>query len=748
MKKRRYLAIILLAVAFCFGTLGLKSVFGFKTAYAESWTPTVEGGVLDERIPFGHNGGSNGNADIFGSKLIEDPTIGENRGWYELQLAGGWGSRYTFDYKIDVRDTKITLDLSNMNNDGYVALILGAGKGNYFNAEYGGFGFKIHVHNDQYGVVISNVIHQATIESISPAPAPLPWDSGNTGYVVEAQDGILTVSLKQTSDDVVTISLNGTSYQVPVTEFTKILGNDISDIYLMAGAFGDAKEIIRMTLVDAQSKAYEQKLPEYVATVVAYETAANADLTKVQNVLAAEKLGRAVALDGMRNYDLAYYKARLTAAETKISAARENLSVENKLVAFGSDVEELKGMISSARTNEDIAAVDEMANTISEKDVQAIEASLTDTVRAQYNALKAEFDKTVTSIETARKNVVLGYLATYEEKINNVTSAADVLVLDECRNAINENLRKLSAEDKSEIGLKLVEHAETLEKLTALEGWTTSEGSIVYTDGKSFELLGKTAYNDLSETRSGSSLTYSEKVKANKFSIELNITEQSMKLFENWIGISITRNADNFFYATDATNEQTTEKLQSNPGIAITLEKRAGNKLYVELFMIKTTHTSIYSASRGQMLIDFKDGDTLKIKIEAADDVNATYAKVYFNDQLFSGTQIKNSEIKVALGGYEGYLSFSFANPGSSVKVNKINGAKAVTPAKADNGTVDEPDSSNSSGNSGSSGSSGETPNNGKKGCGSSISGYGMIILSVMIAGASVVFVKRKKYNS
>ncbi len=718
MRKRRLPAAILLVASLCLGTLGFGAFRETKKVYAENWQPVVKGGVLDERVPFGHNGGSNGDAAIFGSELIEVPEAGENRGWYELQLAGGWGSRYTFDYGIDVRDAGITLDLSHVNNDGYVGLILGAGKGNYFNAEYGGFGIKIHVHNDQYGIVISNVIHRTTIESIVPAPAPLPWDSGNTGYVVTAEDGIVELSFRQTSDDTVTIAANGNAYSVPTEEFTKVLGDDISDIYLMAGSFGDTKEIVRMTLTDAKTKAYEKELPGYVQTVVAYETAAE-DLTDAQKILAAEKAGRAVAVSGMRNYDLAYYKARLTAAADKIAAAREKLPAGEKITVFANDVKELNGMISSAKSNEDIALADKTAEEIAEKDVAEIEKVLTEDLKAKFGETKTGYEQALASLEEARKKVVLGYLAVYEEKIGKVSSAADVFALGECRDAINENLKKLSSADKSEIGLKLVEHAETLAKLTSLEGWTTSDGSVIYTDGSSVELLGKTAFNDLSETRNGSTLTYSEKVKANRFSTEIAITAQSMKLFENWIGISITRNADNFYYATDAANEEIVGRLQSNPGIAITLEKRAGNKLYAEVFMIKTTNTSIYSASRGQMLIDYREGDPLKIRIEAADDENATYSRIYFNDVSFSGTPIKNSEIKVALGGYEGYLSFSFANPGSSIRVDKINGAKAADPSGSDPG---EPDSSEPISGSQTS----ETPDggsSGKKSCRSALSG-------------------------
>ncbi len=746
MRIKTSLIALLCTVAICFGISGLASLTT-ETAYAESWTPTVEGGVLDERVPFGHNGGTNGNAKVFGSKLIPVSEDGVNRGWYELQLAGGWGSRYTFDYQIDVRNADIVLDLTNMNNDGYIGLILGAGKGNYFNAEYGGFGIKICAHNNQFGIVISNVIHQASIETIMPAPQGFPWDSGNTGYVVTAAERILNLSFRQSGADEIAITVNGNTYVVPVEEFTKILGNDLSKIYLMAGAFGDAKEIVRIKLKDANSEAYEKKLPEYVASVTAYETAANADLTKAENILAAESAGRNVAIEGMRNYDLAYYGERLTATSNKVAEARKALSKANLLTVFASDVQSLKTMISSVTDNAGIASAESMAKDIDEKDVAVIENGLTDDLKAKFNQIKTEYENALTLLEQTRKNVVLSYVSVYEQKIKTASSAADVYALVECREAINENLKKLSSSDKSEIGLKLVEYADKLEKITALKGWTKSNGSVVYTDGNTFELFGQTAYNDLTEERNGSTLTYSQTVKANKFSIDLNITKQSMALFENWIGISITRTADNFYYATDATNEDMTAKLQSNPGIAITLEKRAGNKLYVELFMIKTTQTSIYSASRGQMLINFNDGDPLNITIDAEDDVNATYAKVYFNGELFSGTQIKNSEIKGALKGFEGYLSFSFANPGSSIKVNKINGAKAVTPAKANDGSATDDPSSGSSSNSGQSSEKPDDSSSGKKGCGSNVSADGIALLSVCAAFSTAVVLKKRRIN-
>ena len=734
-------AALLCVLSVVFGILGVASFNAVKAADA-GWEPTVVGGVMDDRVPLGHVGGNNGVESIYGSKLIEIPEAGENRGWYELQLSGGWGSRYTFDYRVNVCDMEMVLDLSKLNGEASLALILGAGKGNYFNAEYGGFGLKIYYNDtnniNSYGLIVSNVTHNTTISTITPAPSYIPWDSNNTGYAVVAPDRTLKISFKQTSPDVITMTANGNAYAIPVVEFTKILSDNLDEIYLMVGVMSDSTEIIRMTLTDSHTKEYESKLADYVSTVTAYEASANADLSVADDLLDAETAGRAVRLDEMRNYDQAYYRERIVAVENKIAAARAAMSVENLVSVFESDVAELKKNIASAKDNDGLAFVENMTEKITTNDIGGIEKKLNGAVDEKFNAAKAEFENVKSLLEKKRKEVVLAYFDLFKAAIGNVSSAADVLKIEECREAINLNINKLSNKDRSEIAGKLAEYADALEELTAHDGWTDSDGSIVYNDGKTLELLGRSAFNDLSGSRNGSTLTLSEKIKANNFSTEILITAQSMKMFENWIGVSITRKADNFFYATGMKGEDETEKLQSNPGIVMTFEKRAGNKLYVELFMVKVTSQTIYTSTRGQMLIDFKDGDPLRIRIEADDDKNSTYAKAYFNDVLFTGTNIKNSEIKLALGGYEGYLSYSFANPGSSIRINKVNGTNPVGGEEPP--VIGPSDSSSSSASSVSDKNSSE-----KKGCKSSFGGSGATILLSVIAISSM---KKRKFDN
>lgn len=714
--------------------------FGSIKAHAE-FEPTVAGGVMDERVPLGHNGGNNGDPSRFGSLLIEE---GENRGQYELLVDGGWGSRYTFDYALDLDGVEISVDVSHINPDGQFAFIFGAGRGDYLQEEYGGFGFKIYRHtlgtDNKVGVVISNRVHSASIETMTPAPVPFTWDSINSGYEMDVPDNALNIKIVKSNAQAYSVTLNETVVSIPTDEIVKVLGDNLDNVYLMVGSTGDSQETFRMTLTDKYTKEYDaNELPAYKAKLAEYETAANA-AEGAESVLSAEKIGRDLAALPVRAYDEYYYSQRVSAAAQKILNARNALAASGRIGLFKGDIDELARLISIAKDNDGIAAADAMCEKTQAEDDDVLASAQLGAEQSQYEEQKARFSQVKADLEAKRYEVVESYVEIYEENMKSLSDAEDVRRATESRQAVQVNLQKLDSSAMSAIALRLVEYQDKLEAAIEAEGWTKSSGTILYNDGNALDILSSNGQNSLQGERNGSTVTLDSKVKANAFTLRMKISEQSMAYFENYVLISISKEADNVFYAMDLNNESEVEAMHSNPGLVIMFDRRANDKYYAEVFMVKTTHSNIYTASRGQMLIDYKLGQDLEIEIRADNDSNSTYTKVYFNGVEFTGTPIKNSEIKNALGGFEGYLSFSFAKAGSRLHIEKINGSDAAT----SKGGQSEPSTGGNSGNTGSDSGSGSEPSNPpKKGCGSCKGGLGAEF-GLIALGAAVIF-KRKR---
>lgn len=733
MSKRFKFGAMLLALALIFAAVKLPA------AAVRAEEATVVKGVLDDRVPFGHGSGNYGKKEEFGSALIEGVT--PNRGDWQLSVAGTWGNRYTFDYAVDLDGFNIVLDLSRMNTDGsQIALIFGAKAGAYLNEENGGLGLKIISHNSVYGIVLSNQDHVRSIQTMEPAPAPLTWDSQNSGYSIETTDDILDISFKKVAPDY-TLTVNENSYKVPVSELTAILGNDLENIYVSIGSVSDATEIVTVKkFEDRYGKAYDATVPAIREAILAYETATKGDLSSTDKIVEAEALRDATGYYNLRRHDQVYYSNIMSQSLARTEAARDSLAPSGKVQLYKGDVEKLVEMTDAASDNASLAAVEEFAAKVEQKDKQVLSsAGLSGDDLAKFNETNAAYEEAVVGIETARKRIVLAYVAEYESVAADITDVVEIRELGSYKDAINVNLQKLGSEDKAEIGLKLIEVQEKIDKLSTLEGWNKGAKALTYSDGKSFGYASTdgSGANNAPEDRSQGGMTFGTKVKGNSFSMDLALTSYD---YSSWTVISITKLDNNFFHADR--NDEEIEIMQSNPGLIIFIEARPGDKICVEILFMKATHTSYFSASRGQMVLDYKFGDPLNVTVSAKDDANSTYAYIDINGVRHTCTPIKNSEIKGALGSdLKGYLSLCGMGNGA-IRVDKINGVDAV---KFD-GTGEVVTPGDSSGNTGSdsgSGSGSEPSDPPKKGCGSCKGGLGAEFGLVALAAA--VMCKRKR---
>ena len=710
------------------------------TAENGLWQPSVVAGVFDERVPFGTAKGNWGDAQKFGTKLIEDASMGINRGEYEILVGGGWGQRYTFNYGVDLTDFEIVLDMNNVVSDSQLALIFGIQPGVYVGAENGGFALKILKHESQYGVVVSSQEHVATIPTMTPAPSAIPWDGQNSGYVFDVADGILKIKLTQYAEGTdFTLQINdGDYYTIPVKEVTGILGEDLKNIYLSLGCISDGNEVIRVkSLNDGNVKEYEKSAATIIAALNAYVEAAEGDLSTAEAIVAAENLGESVAFDALRSNDVAYWQPVFAAAGEKIAEAKKALGAEGKISILEEDIKKLIAATESADSNESIAEADEIVSIIETVDFALLDGVDFGEYEAAYQEAMADYQAALEQLETARKNVVLAYLSDYEEQAKSVSSIADINLLTDYRNAIYVNLQKLDEQTRAEVSLQLVELQETIAAYGVLDGWTKESSVAIYNDGTKFE------YSAMAG--SGSTLSYNEKLMANQFSVTFRITEGGPA--DGWVALSLTKEKERFYVCTDSTNDEQVAQMQANPGIVLLLELQGGNRMTITVYLIKATHTSFYSASRGSMVIDYTVGEELNIRIQAEDDANSTYANIFFNDQKFTGTNIKNSEIKSSLGtDFKGYFSICEDRGGLNVAVDSINGHDASGADIAEVPelpTQQEPvDSSGDNSSESSSSSQDGSSGNGKKGCGSVA---GLSALAVIPVAAAIIFGKKKR---
>ncbi|MCI5838638.1 MAG: hypothetical protein MRZ91_05590 [Christensenellaceae bacterium] len=721
--------ICILAVLAAFSLLGFASN-GQAVSAEETWQPSVVKGVLDNFVPVGHYGGSYGNASEYGSKLIPVPERGANRGIWELSLGGGWGSRYSYDYTVDFNDFEITLDFSHVNTDGsQVAIIFGVRIGDYLNVENGGFGVKICRHNNQYGVVISNTDHTRGIEEMSPSPVTLPWDSQNSGYVINSDDGIITVSFKKTGNDF-SVKLNGNEYAVAASVISDTLGNDLTKVYFAMGSVSDATEIVRVVSIKENNSAeYDKTVPEIAEGIQKYVAAANGELDTPEKILNAETLDENSGYENLLRHDKKYYESAINGAKAKIVNARNSLNTAGKIALLKADTNKLKEMLDGATTNAALASAEAYAAEVKEKDIDGIGEVAASDKTSFDNAVKA-YEEVVATTEVARKRVVSAYVSGYKKLAESIGSVNELKLVEEYRRNINVNLSKLSQQDKNEMVSELVSVQEKVSALVELPGWSKSENELTFNGGKFFEF---------SSVANAGSTTYEKPFKVNDISFEISTTGK-----EGWIAVSLSRKAEPFHY--NNSSDAGIEEMQSNPSLVLMFTRLGGNKISMEVLLIKSTHTSFFSASRGTTVINYSDGDTLKIVIKAKDDVNSSYADIYVNGEKFTGTPIKNSELKGAVGSeFKGYLSIVKLGK-MSMRVDKINDKDATSDkiTEVSQGSGDSSGGDSSSGASDTS-SSQSSSSGGKKGCGSDISGISCVTgVICILAGIAVAIAKKR----
>ena len=721
--------ICILVVLAAFSLLGFASN-GQAVSAEETWQPSVVKGVLDNFVPVGHYGGSYGNASEYGSKLIPVPERGANRGIWELSLGGGWGSRYSYDYTVDFNDFEITLDFSHVNTDGsQVAIIFGVRIGDYLNVENGGFGVKICRHNNQYGVVISNTEHTRGIEEMSPSPVTLPWDSQNSVYVINSDDGIITVSFKKTGNDF-SVKLNGNEYAVAASVISDTLGNDLTKVYFAMGSVSDATEIVRVVSVKENNSAeYDKTVPEIAEGIQKYVAAANGELDTPEKILNAETLDENSGYENLLRHDKKYYESAINGAKAKIVNARNSLNTAGKIALLKADTNKLKEMLDGAMTNAALASAEAYAAEVKEKDIDVIGEVPASDKTSFDNAVKA-YEEVVATTEVARKRVVSAYVSGYKKLAESIGSVNELKLVEEYRRNINVNLSKLSQQDKNEMVSELVSVQEKVSALGELPGWSKSGNELTFNGGKFFEF---------SSVANAGSTTYEKPFKVNDISFEISTTGK-----EGWIAVSLSRKAEPFHY--NNSSDAGIEEMQSNPSLVLMFTRLGGNKISMEVLLIKSTHTSFFSASRGTTVINYSDGDTLKIVIKAKDDVNSSYADIYVNGEKFTGTPIKNSELKGAVGSeFKGYLSIVKLGK-MSMRVDKINDKDATSDkiTEISQGSGDSSGGDSSSGASDTS-SSQSSSSGGKKGCGSDISGISCVTgVICILAGIAVAIAKKR----
>lgn len=735
-KKKISLCACVLAVALtailCIAVLPRSGVLTAKAATG-AWTPTVENGVIDDRIAYGYGDGNIGHTATFGSKLIEDETAGINRGAMEFSLCAHWGDRFSYQYPMDMRDFRMQLDLSNMNEGGRVLLIFSHTKGGYAGLGDGktGDGLLVVVYrgvDNQWGFIVTNTDHNISMKTVTPdINKAIEFDSGSTGITITHASPVFDLSFKQESaGGAFKFGIDENQWSIPYAEMESVFF-DVSNVYLCLGAMGYTETIRINNITEPRTSAYEKIAQPMLANIKNYVNKAKAagnDAAKIKEAVAAFTEVDTLVL---RSNDVNATEQELKEANEALRAGKQQLaSASLKEVAL-EDIENYEAVIAKANDNASASIAESLRQEVL-FDLELLQGNDKADVQTAFAAANEKMAEKLLEI-------IGGYVTRFENAAAAIDSSATLVELENVRDEIYVHYGNETLEEASGISALSARIAAANAKLSAigkLSGWTASEGARIYTaDGKTAQFSSVNGMNESLTDNTGSTVVRNEKVDVTDYSTTIRLKRHGLAVDRemDWVALGVMQKPNNFFINNDVTSDEGAQKLQGNLGFFMYLVMLPSNKLRVTVFILKSSTIALYDGYRGDMIIDYVEGSDLNIKIHADNKDRNTYADIYLNDAKFTGNNVRCSELRGVFGdSYEGTFMLTHARSYYDVTMTQFNGKNLSggTPVSSDEGNKGEP---------------------GKKGgCGSAVATPAAIIIPVfaILSAALLAVLKRR----
>lgn len=726
---RKAMALILtLALALsCCAMIVLLS--GNRAARAEEaqWSPTIEGtispetrtGVLDAKTGFSDIVSQVGSQTQYAIR-IDDGS--ENRGPIETYPIKTWGGRIgTAEKFYDFDSLEMEIDFTYANGtpgapqdlwgsmatkDSIQSLELFLSSLSY--GAYHGMGNALTLsvarnvddaatadvdESTQYSfTVTAGGANGQTVVSYTgdgQNAIAIPFRGGYSGFVWTFETNVLDFKFGAEGDNytlTVTEVANPSNSHVilmPKSTLDNVAIDGSGDVYLVYGGVSAGSGVYRFNKITCDdTKAYDESIAPMVETIKEYETVV-ADLQDPENIARANELRVSVSLAGFRSYDVAYWQPRLDAANALFEAGLNIDALEGLVDDLAAEIE------TALASASDVAALDALYEKVDEGNLFIEIAISRDQERGE--ALRAEFESTVASVNAKAKTIMSAYIAEFSEKSAAIDSVQAMSSVYAIRANATKYMGRLSSTDQAELNAALTAADEVFAAKNSHTGWTGSNNSLMYSNGTtvSYGAIGNGGMSSNLSNRDGSAITYTAStVAANNFTMSFTIERIST---DGWISIGLM-SEPNTFFSSAATDESTGLPLvQTNPGLMFLITPLANGTARVELYNIEITTNNFYNALISTITINYELGKEIELSVVAESDEADAYVSISIGGEDFPRGRIDNSMLRSSFGSdYQSYLTIcqltNTANDCYEVDLVKINGHDA---ASADIAKVD-----------------------------------------------------------
>lgn len=620
--RKKFLAIVtLLAIAICTLCAGLS-------VSAAGETPEL--GTSDPAANF--NAGLWGPAANMGIERTGLHTLAFN-------YIPGYGTRGTFNHKVDLSDFSFSVDVSGMTPNTTLLLMFANSAGGYVGGNGAEFSIEIMASNTipgNYQVIVGdskqhNVAYPELITSN---------DNTYQGIPVAPEDKIVDFAMRLDGENLI-FTIEGQEYTMAYSALTATLA-DPTDCYLMLGGMnGTAPQTVYFeNLMDKNMKAYYAAGGAYetlVAQIEAYTQTANGDLSTTDAIKNAIDLNRALDRNGLLYGDYYLYQEALSAADQKFNAAVTSLG-DDIIAIYEEDVAAYETAVEALET---VAQIDAAlsARNIAYEGISILEAmdTLTEEGVAAVAALKERASAADGLFGPAAKSYLDGQVAAFGTAASAVNDVESYLAARQTKREIRTDLfAVLAQEDAEAVQAAIDEHQQILEAFRTSdlsENWSIGNYYLFEQESS----LGMYGNGVMAYTK--------EKVDVTNFEITLNFADLDAGS-ASWYSVGIMEKPEQFLVVDNAS-------VQENKGLFFLLVPQT-NKIQVETYLITITSGRFFDGKLLEILeVPYTVGQDLTIRLFSYEKTlagNTTeYMSVSLNDVRLE-TTMTVPQIKTALG--------------------------------------------------------------------------------------------------
>ncbi len=622
--RKKFLAIVmLLAIAVCTLCAGLS-------VSAAGEVPEL--GTSDPAANF--------NAEVYGP--VGNMGI-KRTGLHSLafQYIPLYGTRGTFNHKVDLTDFSFTADVGGMTPDTTLLFMFATSSaGGYVGNNGAEFAIEIMASSTipgNYQVIVGN----SKEHNVAYPELIASNDNTYQGVPVAPEDKKIDFAMKLDGENLL-FNIEGQEFTMPYSSLTATLSDPTSCHMMVGGMNGTAPQTVYFeNLMDKNMKAYYAAGGTYetlVAQVEAYTQAASGDLSTADTIKEAIDLNRALNRNGLLYGDLYLHREALDAADQKVNAAIVSLG-DAIIDIYEEDIAAYEAAVGTLTQIEQIDAA-LSARTIAYAGISVLESmdNLTEEGQGKVAALKERVQAADIPFGAAAKTYLEGQVETFGSAAAAVSDVESFLAARQAKGAIRTDLfAVLNPTDVETIQASIDRHQAVLDEFRTSdlsENWDTGS-YYLFSEEESFGMYG-----------SGTMAYTKGKVDVTNFEIKLNFAELDLNTAGAWYSVGIMEKPEQFKVVDDMS-------VQENKGLFFLLVPQS-NKILVETYLITITSGRFFDGKILEILeVPYTAGQELTMRLFSYEKTlagNTTeYMNISFNDVRLE-TTITVPQIKTALG--------------------------------------------------------------------------------------------------